>query len=133
MRGRVYGWYEGRLFAQEATAFEIAMVEYIERVQSDMAELRCVAWGIRTCEDCGNAMCPFKVGTRGVPQQPKETQSMPSKKDLQAAKKAGVNPYAVAQAAVNKGKITPSQKEGLVKDVTKSVLRKKRGGCKKGK
>lgn len=108
------------------------MVEYVERVQSDMAELRCVAWGIRTCEDCGNAMCPFKIGTRGIsrdPQQPKlkESESMPSKKDLKAAKKAGVNPYAVAQAAVNKGQIKPSQKEAVVKGVTKTAIAKKRG------
>jgi len=57
---------------------------------------------------------------------------MPSNKDLKSATKAGVNPYAIAQAAVNKGQIKPSQKEDVVKKVTTSALSKSRGR-KKGK
>lgn len=131
---RMYAWYEGRLFSHQVTALESAMGGLIEGLKGDIARMRCMAWGIRDCCTCGNALCLAQSGVRSVLQQPqrKESTSMPSKKDLKAAKKAGVNPYAVAQAAVNKGRIKPSQKEDVVKGVTKSALAKKRGR-KKGK
>ena len=132
---RKYAWYEGRMFSQQVTALESAMGGLIEQLQGDIARMRCMAWGIRDCCTCGNAIClAQKSGVRCVSHQPqhKESTSMPSKKDLKAAKKAGVNPYAVAQDAVNNRRIKPSQKEDVVKGVTKSALARKRGR-KKGK
>lgn len=50
---------------------------------------------------------------------------MPPKTQIKAAIRRGVNPYAVAQAMINKGKIKPSQKESVVHKVTASTLQKK--------
>ena len=50
---------------------------------------------------------------------------MPAKHLIQAAIRKGSNPYAIAQAMVNKGQIPASKREHLVYKVTKSVLGRK--------
>lgn len=51
---------------------------------------------------------------------------MPPKKQVQAAIRQGVNPYAVAQAMINKGKLPAAKKEDAVRGITKSTLRRKK-------
>lgn len=51
---------------------------------------------------------------------------MPDKRALKKALERGVNPYAVAQSMVNKGRIPKSKKEEVVKAVTRETNKKKR-------
>lgn len=51
---------------------------------------------------------------------------MPSKQDLKKAERKGVSPYAIAQSMINKGKISPQEKEKVVKGITRSAIAKKK-------
>ena len=50
---------------------------------------------------------------------------MPAKHLIQAAIRKGSNPWAIAQAMVNRGQISPAQREHVVYKVTRSVLGRK--------
>lgn len=125
-------WYEGPRFLARATLWESALGLQLERLLGKVAKIECERGVLpRNCFECADRLCERYWGPLEVPER---STSMPSKKDVKAAVRKGVNPYAVAQAAVNKGKISPAKKEAMVKGVTKSVLAK--GGkkaCKSGK
>lgn len=54
---------------------------------------------------------------------------MPSKKDLRNAKRAGVNPYAIAGAMENRGEIRGrAKKEEVVKAITRNAIKRGKRG-----
>lgn len=120
-------WYEGRMLVQRATAFEVALGTALIRAKGQIAQLMCAKMNIQDCFECANVGCPMYWGPANFKPRIEKDTSMPPKKQIKAAIRKGVNPYAVAQSMVNKGKISPAKKERAVKSITKSVLKGKSG------
>ena len=132
--GHVGCWYENNALLGQASVLETELGLLLEQARGKICKIEC-ALGCKQydCFDCADRTCENFWGPSRAPEQEQEESKMPPKKDVKAAIRKGVNPYAVAQAAVNKGKIPASKKEAVVKGVTKSTLhkgKKKSGKCK---
>lgn len=117
-------WFEGRIYMQQATVMEAALGIALEKLRRKLAKLLCHELTIQDCFDCEDTTCQDYWGP-DVFKPRREDDAMPDKKTMKKLEKRGVNPFAVANAMVNKGKIPASKKEAVIKGVTKSALKPK--------